>query len=116
MLAAELGLGVAAKPDSQDICFVPDGDYAGLVKKLRPEADIGGDIVDEHGRSLGRHRGLIHFTVGQRRGLEIGVHAGAALCRPALSPRAAASWSGQRRRLRVGSRTAFRDQLDRRGP
>ncbi|WP_375397551.1 tRNA 2-thiouridine(34) synthase MnmA [uncultured Sphingomonas sp.] len=71
-LAAELGLGVAAKPDSQDICFVPDGDYASLVKKLRPEADTGGEIVDEHGRALGRHRGLIHFTVGQRRGLEIG--------------------------------------------
>ncbi|MDF0488271.1 tRNA 2-thiouridine(34) synthase MnmA [Sphingomonas sp. H39-1-10] len=71
-LAAELGLGVAAKPDSQDICFVPDGDYASLVKKLRPEADTSGEIVDERGRVLGRHKGLIHFTVGQRRGLEIG--------------------------------------------
>ncbi|MEO6215238.1 MAG: tRNA 2-thiouridine(34) synthase MnmA [Sphingomonas sp.] len=71
-LAASLGLGVAAKPDSQDICFVPDGDYASLVKKLRPEADTSGDIVDEQGSILGRHRGLIHFTVGQRRGLEIG--------------------------------------------
>jgi tRNA-specific 2-thiouridylase len=68
-LAAELGLGV---PDSQDICFVPDGDYASLVKKLRPDADTSGDIVDETGRVLGQHRGLIHFTVGQRRGLEIG--------------------------------------------
>jgi tRNA-uridine 2-sulfurtransferase len=71
-LAAELGLGVAAKPDSQDICFVPDGDYASLVRKLRPDADTAGDIVDEGGRKLGEHRGLIHFTVGQRRGLEIG--------------------------------------------
>ncbi|WP_353205196.1 tRNA 2-thiouridine(34) synthase MnmA [Sphingomonas sp.] len=71
-LAAELGLGVAGKPDSQDICFVPDGDYASLVKKLRPDADTSGDIIDESGRVLGRHRGLIHFTVGQRRGLEIG--------------------------------------------
>lgn len=71
-LAAELGLGVAGKPDSQDICFVPDGDYASLVKKLRPDADTSGDIVDEAGRVLGQHRGLIHFTVGQRRGLEIG--------------------------------------------
>ncbi len=71
-LAAELGLGVAGKPDSQDICFVPDGDYASLVRKLRPEADLGGEIVDEAGRVLGLHRGLIHFTVGQRRGLEIG--------------------------------------------
>ena len=71
-LAAELGLGVAGKPDSQDICFVPDGDYASLVKKLRPDADTSGEIVDETGRVLGKHRGLIHFTVGQRRGLEIG--------------------------------------------
>ena len=71
-LAAELGLGVAGKPDSQDICFVPDGDYASLVKKLRPDSDTSGEIVDETGRVLGKHRGLIHFTVGQRRGLEIG--------------------------------------------
>lgn len=71
-LAAELGLGVAGKPDSQDICFVPDGDYASLVKKLRPEAETSGAIVDEAGRVLGMHKGLIHFTVGQRRGLEIG--------------------------------------------
>ncbi|MEN3745915.1 tRNA 2-thiouridine(34) synthase MnmA [Sphingomonas sp. HF-S3] len=71
-LAAELGLGVAGKPDSQDICFVPDGNYAALVKKLRPEAETGGAIVDEVGRKLGEHKGLIHFTVGQRRGLEIG--------------------------------------------
>lgn len=71
-LAAELGLGVAAKPDSQDICFVPDGDYASLVKKLRPEAGTSGDIVDLSGRKVGEHRGLIHFTIGQRRGLEIG--------------------------------------------
>jgi tRNA-uridine 2-sulfurtransferase len=71
-LAAQFGLGVSGKPDSQDICFVPDGDYATLVKKLRPEAEAGGDIVDEAGTVLGQHRGLIHFTVGQRRGLEIG--------------------------------------------
>ena len=71
-LAAQLGLGVAAKPDSQDICFVPDRDYASLVRKLRPEAETSGDIVDEGGRVLGQHKGLIHFTVGQRRGLEIG--------------------------------------------
>ena len=71
-LAAEYGLGIAAKPDSQDICFVPDGDYASVVRKVRPEADSGGDIVDLTGAKLGEHRGLIHFTVGQRRGLEIG--------------------------------------------
>jgi len=71
-IASEIGLGVAAKPDSQDICFVPDGDYAKIVKKLRPEAADEGDIVDMEGRVLGRHKGLIHFTVGQRRGIEIG--------------------------------------------
>ncbi len=71
-LAEEAGLEVAAKPDSQDICFVPDGDYAGLVKRLRPETESPGDIVDLDGRVLGRHRGVVHFTVGQRRGIEIG--------------------------------------------
>ncbi|KKI19359.1 tRNA 2-thiouridine(34) synthase MnmA [Sphingomonas sp. Ag1] len=71
-IAAEMGLGVASKPDSQDICFVPDGDYAGLVKKLRPAAVDGGEIVDLEGRALGRHEGIIHYTVGQRRGLDIG--------------------------------------------
>ena len=71
-IAAEIALGVAAKPDSQDICFVPDGDYAKIVRKLRPEAAEEGDIVDIEGRVLGRHKGLIHFTVGQRRGIELG--------------------------------------------
>ncbi len=71
-IARELGLGVALKPDSQDICFVPDGDYAKIVKKLRPEAGEGGEIVTRSGEVLGEHKGLIHFTVGQRRGLEIG--------------------------------------------
>jgi len=70
--ARELQLIVADKPDSQDICFVPDGDYARVVKKVRPEAAAEGEIVDRDGRVLGRHPGLIHFTVGQRRGLEIG--------------------------------------------
>ena len=71
-IAAEIGLEVAAKPDSQDICFVPDGDYAGLVKRLRPETEAPGDIVDVEGRVLGRHRGIVHFTVGQRRGIDVG--------------------------------------------
>lgn len=71
-IAAELDLGVAAKPDSQDICFVPDGDYAKIVRKLRPDADDVGEIVHVDGRVLGAHKGLIHYTVGQRRGLEIG--------------------------------------------
>ena len=71
-IAAEIGLEVAAKPDSQDICFVPDGDYAALVKRLRPETEAPGEIVDGSGRVLGRHRGIVHFTIGQRRGIEIG--------------------------------------------
>ncbi|MFM9979239.1 MAG: tRNA 2-thiouridine(34) synthase MnmA [Sphingomonadaceae bacterium] len=71
-IAAELALSVAAKPDSQDICFVPDGDYASLVRKLRPNAALPGDIVDRDGRVLGEHQGTIGFTIGQRRGLEIG--------------------------------------------
>jgi tRNA-specific 2-thiouridylase len=71
-LAAEIGLEVAAKPDSQDICFVPDGDYAGLVKRLRPETESAGEIVDLAGHVLGSHRGIVHFTIGQRRGIEIG--------------------------------------------
>ena len=75
-VARELSLAVADKPDSQDICFVPDGDYARVVAKLRPDAVEEGEIVDQAGRVLGVHRGLIHFTVGQRRGLEVGGQAG----------------------------------------
>ena len=71
-IAKELGLIVANKPDSQDICFVPDGDYASVVRKIRPDADSGGDIVHIDGRVLGQHKGLIHYTVGQRKGLELG--------------------------------------------
>jgi len=71
-LAAEEGLVVAGKPDSQDICFVPDGDYASLVKKLRPETAAPGEIVHVDGRVLGTHAGVVHFTIGQRRGIEIG--------------------------------------------
>ncbi len=71
-IAGELGLSVAAKPDSQDICFVPDGRYADVILKLRPDAGEAGDIVHLDGRVLGRHRGIIHYTVGQRRGLPSG--------------------------------------------
>jgi tRNA-specific 2-thiouridylase len=64
---------VATKPDSQDICFVPDGDYAKVVTKVRPEGAASGEIVHAAtGEVLGAHRGVIHYTVGQRRGLEIG--------------------------------------------
>lgn len=70
-IAARLGLPVAEKPDSQDICFVPGGDYAGVVKRFHPEAFEAGEIVDMQARVLGRHEGIIHFTPGQRRGLNI---------------------------------------------
>ena len=71
-LAVRFGLEVADKPDSQDICFVPDGNYAALVKKLCPEAARRGDIVHVDGTVLGRHDGVVNYTVGQRRGLGIG--------------------------------------------
>ncbi len=71
-LAEAEGLVVANKPDSQDICFVPDGDYASLVKKLRPETAAPGEVVDLNGVVLGRHEGVVHFTIGQRRGIDIG--------------------------------------------
>ena len=72
-LAEAAGLRVAAKPDSQDICFVPDGDYARVVRAVRPEGEAPGEIVHAlSGEVLGTHRGVIHYTVGQRRGLEIG--------------------------------------------
>ena len=72
-IAGNFGLAVATKPDSQDICFVPDGDYARIVRSLRPEGARPGQIVHaETGETLGEHGGVIHFTVGQRRGLEIG--------------------------------------------
>ena len=72
-LARELALPVAGKSDSQDICFVPDGRYAGVVERLRPEAGRAGDIVHIDGRVLGRHAGVIHYTIGQRRGLGLAV-------------------------------------------
>ena len=71
-LAARYGLAVADKPDSQDICFVPNGNYASVIEKLRPGAAEPGKIVHADGRVLGEHRGVIHYTIGQRRGLGIG--------------------------------------------
>jgi tRNA-specific 2-thiouridylase len=70
-LARRFGLAVADKPDSQDICFVPQGSYASVVERLRPEAAASGDIVDQAGQVLGRHPGIAHFTIGQRKGLGI---------------------------------------------
>ena len=70
--AIRLGLLTAEKPDSQDICFVPGGDYTKIVKKLRPQAEQPGKIMHVDGRELGDHKGIIHFTIGQRKGLGIG--------------------------------------------
>jgi tRNA-specific 2-thiouridylase len=70
--AERLGLITAAKPDSQDICFVPGGDYAKVVKALRPEAAKPGDIVHIDGRVLGRHDGIVGYTIGQRKGIGVG--------------------------------------------
>ena len=77
-LAERFGLAVAAKPDSQDICFVPGGNYAEVIEKLRPGAADPGEIVDTSGTVLGRHDGIIHYTIGQRRGLGIGGRTGGA--------------------------------------
>ncbi len=73
ILAQGMGLPVAAKPDSQDICFVLDGDYAAAIRKLRPDSCQEGEVVHADGRILGRHKGIAHFTVGQRKGLGIAV-------------------------------------------
>lgn len=71
-LARRFGLDIAEKPDSQDICFVPSGHYTDLVERLSPGAAVPGDIVHVDGRVLGRHAGVIHYTIGQRRGLGLG--------------------------------------------
>ena len=72
-VAMELGLAVADKPDSQDICFVPEGRYTTIVDRLRPHGAVAGDIVHLDGRVLGRHEGITRYTVGQRRGLNVAV-------------------------------------------
>jgi tRNA-uridine 2-sulfurtransferase len=95
--ARHFRLPVADKPDSQDICFVPTGSYAALVARLRPEASAPGAIVDTDGRVLGRHNGIAHFTVGQRKGL--GIAAGEPLYVLRIEP--------ERQRVVVGPRAAF---------
>jgi tRNA-uridine 2-sulfurtransferase len=99
-LAKRFALPVAEKPDSQDICFVPSGSYAQLVEKLRPGALSPGEIVDVEGRVLGRHDGVINFTVGQRRGL--GIAGGDRLFVVRLEP--------ETRRVIVGPRSALAAQ------
>jgi tRNA-specific 2-thiouridylase len=72
LLAKKFNLNVADKPDSQDICFVPNGNYASVIEKLRPEAMDPGEILDHQGNFIGTHDGVINYTIGQRRGLGIG--------------------------------------------
>ena len=101
-LAERFGLPVADKPDSQDICFVPDGDYAGVIAKLRPEAVEPGEIVDQDGAVLGRHDGIVRFTVGQRRGLAVGDRSGTD-----NEPLYVLRLDAQKRRVVVGPRAAL---------
>lgn len=72
ILAEKYGLTVADKPDSQDICFVPNGNYTSIIERLRPGASEAGDIIDLDGEVLGQHKGIIHYTIGQRKGIGIG--------------------------------------------
>src|SRR6476646_5891949 len=96
-LAREFGLAIADKHDSQDICFVPTGHYADVIERLRPGAAAPGDIVDLSGHVLGQHEGIIHFTVGQRKGLKI----------PAREPLYVLRLEADTRRVVVGPRAAL---------
>ena len=96
-IATRLGLSVGAKPDSQDICFVPNGSYADVVQRLHPEAGTPGDIVGLDGTVLGQHQGIVRYTVGQRHGLGIG--GGAALYVVRIEP--------ETRRVVVGPKEAL---------
>jgi tRNA-specific 2-thiouridylase len=101
-LAERFELPVAEKPDSQDICFVPDGDYASVVQKLRPESVEAGEIVDMTGRVVGRHDGIVRYTVGQRRGLALGERTGTA-----NDPLFVVRLEPETRRVIVGPRSAL---------
>jgi len=100
-LAREFGLAIADKHDSQDICFVPTGHYADVIERLRPGAAAPGDIVDLSGHVLGQHEGIIHFTVGQRKGLKI----------PAREPLYVLRLEADTRRVVVGPRAALATRL-----
>ncbi len=102
--AARLGLAVAAKPDSQDICFVPQGSYADLVARLRPDAGEAGEIISRDGRVLGRHSGVARYTVGQQKVL------GAASF-DAGQRQAVLAVDAGRRRIVVGPRSAGSDSI-----
>ena len=89
-LAREAGLRVADKPDSQEICFIPDNDYAAFVRRYRGVDETAGDLVDTAGNVVGRHEGYHHFTIGQRRGL--GVAFGTPRFVVAIEPENKAAW------------------------
>ncbi|MGI9414661.1 MAG: tRNA 2-thiouridine(34) synthase MnmA, partial [Hyphomicrobiales bacterium] len=105
-LAEDLGLDIAAKPDSQDICFVPDGRYASVIERLRPGAARPGDIVHVDGTALGRHEGVINYTIGQRRGL--GLATGEPLYVVRLDADSATVFVGPKEAL-IAGRIALRD-------
>ncbi|MGO9172554.1 MAG: tRNA 2-thiouridine(34) synthase MnmA [Rhodomicrobium sp.] len=105
-LAARLGLPVASKPDSQDICFAPTGDYASVIRKLRPESAEPGEIVHADGTVLGTHPGIVNFTVGQRKGL--GIAAGEPLFVIRIEPSSRRVVVGPRELLRT-ARIALRE-------
>ncbi|MFL5238840.1 MAG: tRNA 2-thiouridine(34) synthase MnmA [Rhizomicrobium sp.] len=98
-LATELGLIVAEKPDSQDICFVPNGDYATVIRRIDDRSSAPGEIVDLNGNVLGMHRGIVHFTVGQRKGLGLSGNS---------EPLFVLHIDAPRRRVIVGPREALR--------
>lgn len=102
--AQRFGLQVADKPDSQDICFVSTGHYSDLVGRLRPEGLVDGEIVHIDGTVLGRHRGILHYTIGQRRGLQIGGRSAAS------APLYVVGLDQERQRVVVGPRTALEVQ------
>lgn len=102
-VAAELGLRIAAKPDSQDICFVPSGDYRTLIDRLRPQGREAGEIVHMDGRVLGTHSGITDYTIGQRRGLNVAV--GDPLFVVRLEPETRRVIVGPREALLTGSLT-----------
>ncbi len=105
-LATDMGLNVAEKAESQDICFVPQGKYSDIITKLRPDAALSGDIVHIDGRVLGQHAGIMHYTIGQRRG--IGVATGEPLYVVHLDARSARVFVGPREALET-SRLFLRD-------
>jgi hypothetical protein len=138
-VAAELGLAIADKPDSQDICFVPEGKYTTVIDRIRPQGALPGDMVHMDGRVLGRHEGVTRYTIGQRRGLNIAVGdplfvvkidadkrqvivgPREALLTQALSLKEATGWArgqpgGRRRQRRAGAGPRALDPRTRPGP